>query len=196
MSKKQTVEDRVNQKLDVLQAAVLTMRQEQLYYLKHGHTPETITPIQLHDLFHSVQRLNERACQEDVRERYIRVLENQLGCLRLVLEDVLNVEPDDDGDRYLTEAMADAIRQALFTIGAPAKPAHVVVMVKWGCVQEVLTDIPMEVLSVDYDTEGLAEVDLAAVPQDGGLPPVKAYVGEPTCSCLPARVEQLFGLKS
>ena len=73
----------------------------------------------------------------------------------------------------------------------------IVIVVDGGVVQDVLSSEPVEVVLVDYDTDGADPADLTAVPQGDGKASEDSFVrewkfvGPEVC---PTRVEELFGV--
>lgn len=79
---------------------------------------------------------------------------------------------------------------------APKAAPRVVVVLDGGLVQDVLADVPVDCVKIDYDTEGADRADLWPVPQDGteGDRPAssEAFISHFGVEVSPERVALLF----
>jgi hypothetical protein len=74
--------------------------------------------------------------------------------------------------------------------------AKIVVMVSGGLVQDILSTEPVEVVVIDYDTEGVEESQIIKIPQrtPSGVPVfADATAGERAVYVVPMRVNEIFG---
>lgn len=84
----------------------------------------------------------------------------------------------DTGDKLITEFQVTAfLRDNGERILTPASTPRVVVVMDGGCIQDVVSDAPVAIWTIDYDTEGADDLDLAEIPQGDGETR-QAYSGE------------------
>jgi CDGSH-type Zn-finger protein len=84
----------------------------------------------------------------------------------------------DTGDKLITEFQVTAfLRDNGERILTPASTPRVVIVIDSGCIQDVISDAPVKIWTIDYDTEGADDSDLAEIPQGGGETR-QAYPGE------------------
>ncbi len=75
----------------------------------------------------------------------------------------------------------------------PDKP-QIIIHVEGGCVQEVLSTVPVDWWLIDYDTEGADLEELYAIPQgDGSFS--EAVAGGNEASVMPERVQEIINAK-
>ena len=66
---------------------------------------------------------------------------------------------------------------------------RIVIRLEGGCVQAVLSDTPVELMVVDYDTDGGDPAEMDSIPQNDGST-VEAFVT--TFDCLPNKEDDSF----
>lgn len=82
------------------------------------------------------------------------------------------------------------LQGALTGSTAAAGAPKIVITVEGGVVQSVMSNTPVEVFSVDYDTDGTADDELVAIPQDGS-DTESAICGISSADVDPKRVDEI-----
>lgn len=82
---------------------------------------------------------------------------------------------------------------ALKALEPPAHEPKVVVWMEGGLVQGVMASTKLELCVIDYDTEGVAEIELTAIPQSNGKV-ANAYTSMWSAEVDSARVNELVNV--
>lgn len=69
---------------------------------------------------------------------------------------------------------------------------NVLIVMDGGLVQHCVSDAPVDVTTLDYDTEGAIEEDTIPIPQKSTDDTENAYVGWPIVDVIPERVNQIL----
>jgi len=72
------------------------------------------------------------------------------------------------------------------------KRPKVVITLDGGIVQDILSDVPIDVIVIDYDVEGIEEDRLTQIPQTPDASMEPAYTVEQSANVMPKRVAELF----
>jgi hypothetical protein len=67
---------------------------------------------------------------------------------------------------------------------------QVIVIMDGGLIQEIISDVPLDVTLLDYDTEGKEPEELVTLPRPGYHD--QAYPSNLPVNCDPAQVEQIL----
>lgn len=117
-----------------------------------------------------------------------------LQAAKNALADLEGIMPSHDpcGDGHPGWETIEELKKAIKEHDPETKP-RIAVIIEGGNVSQVLSDSDVEVLLVDYDTEGAEPDELTSVPQ-GDLPPDDAHVVSPQVDKDVSTVNMLFGL--
>ena len=72
------------------------------------------------------------------------------------------------------------------------KQPKVVITLDGGIVEDILSDVPSDVIVIDYDVEGIEEDRLTQIPQIRAASTEPAYTVEQVADVMPKRVAELF----
>lgn len=117
------------------------------------------------------------------------------GALSSCLTQMEQCEKMFRGDEAFMAALSDA-RDALSLV---THRVRVVVTVEGGFIQGIVSDAPVEVMTIDYDIEGAEEGSTIPIPQEG--PEVdpgyteNAFASQWVAEVMPERVAQLFAVR-
>jgi hypothetical protein len=90
------------------------------------------------------------------------------------------------------EKLVEAVNAGTATATASDDLPRVVLTIEGGLVSDVLATVPIECLTIDYDTEGADVTDLSKVPQGNGAF-ADAFAVIRSTNIDPERVGELFG---
>lgn len=111
--------------------------------------------------------------------------------LTLLIQDI-DCFRNDMGD--MSDESYDLSKEVLQNIkAAVSKKPRVIVTIEGGVVTSILSDVEIDTIVVDYDTDGADENDLKEIPQGTQGPVEDAYVYEGEINeHTPEKVEQIF----
>lgn len=72
------------------------------------------------------------------------------------------------------------------------KKPRVVIILDGGIVQDILSDVPIDAIVIDYDVEGIEKYRLTQIPQTPDASMEPAYTVEEVVEVMPKRVAELF----